>query len=166
MLDTARDEIPNSSFIISEHFTQLWHNRSSFCPSTHRQKCRISPPKPHHYHHLPHRYSQIHTNLTFHGQTRLAPWLPAGHASCCGRARQSRHSSLPAEVQIKHTHTPRLLASEEKLKIVSVSWCVYQYHTCFQFKTYYILPLIILQRRPVKNFTIIHIQKVQQLMGL
>lgn len=103
LLDTARDEILNSSFLISEHFTQLWHNLSSFCPSTQRQKCRISPPKPHHYHHLPHRYSQIHTNLTFHGQTRLAPWLPAGHASCCGRARRSRHSSPPAEIQIKHT---------------------------------------------------------------
>lgn len=70
-----------------------------------------------------HTYSQIHTNLTSHGQTRLAPWLPAGHASCCGKARQSRHFSPPAKVEIKiHTHTHRLLApkcgtSNQHLKV-------------------------------------------------
>lgn len=68
--------------------------RKNFSPESH-QRCL-----------LPHRLSQIHTNSTSLGQTPRALWLPAGHASCCGKARRSRHSSPPVKVQIKHTaHT-------------------------------------------------------------
>lgn len=36
LLDTARDEIQNSSFIISDYFTQPWHNL--IFPSKYRVK--------------------------------------------------------------------------------------------------------------------------------
>lgn len=107
LVDTPRDDFQNSTFTIATLFSQPWHNLSSFFPST---ESRVSKSSSDHSRHFPHRYRPTHINLTSHGQTRLAPWLPAGHASCCGRARQSRHSSPPAKVGIKHTHTHHLLA--------------------------------------------------------